>query len=106
MLVKNSNFLFFLVFCLFLSNLSQAIEPDVFVQSTVNRASSVLSNDISIEKKISENLVNFKEIELEYFVIADEKNLKPIKHKQAEKCRAFIAAYISGVRLIDNVKLY
>ena len=59
-----------------------------------------------IEQKISDNLANFKEIELEYFVIADEKNLKPIKHKQAEKYRAFIAAYVSGVRLIDNVKLY
>ena len=59
-----------------------------------------------IEQKISDNLSNFKEIELEYFVIADEKNLKPIKHKQAEKCRVFIAAYVSGVRLIDNVKLY
>ena len=59
-----------------------------------------------IEQKISDNLANFKEIELEYFVIADEKNLKPIKHKQAEKCRAFIAACVSGVRLIDNVKLY
>ena len=59
-----------------------------------------------IEQKISDNLANFKEIELEYFVIADEKNLKPIKHKQTEKCRAFIAACVSGVRLIDNVKLY
>ena len=59
-----------------------------------------------IQQKISDNLSNFKEIELEYFVVADEKNLKPIKHKQAEKCRAFIAAYVSGVRLIDNVKLY
>ena len=29
-------------------------KPDVFVQSTVNRASSVLSNDISLKKKISE----------------------------------------------------
>ena len=59
-----------------------------------------------IEQKISDNLSNFKEIELEYFVIADEKNLKPIKHKQAKRYRAFIAAYVSGVRLIDNVKLY
>jgi len=59
-----------------------------------------------IKQKISNNLSNFKEIELEYFVIADEKNLKPIKHKQVEKCRAFIAAYVAGVRLIDNVKLY
>ena len=59
-----------------------------------------------IEQKISDNLANFKEIELEYFVISDEKNLKPIKLKQTEKCRAFIAACVSGVRLIDNVKLY
>ena len=59
-----------------------------------------------IKQKISNNLSNFKEIELEYFVIADEKNLKPIKHKQVENCRAFIAAYVAGVRLIDNVKLY
>ena len=59
-----------------------------------------------IEKKISDNLSNFKEIKLEYFVIADEQNLRPIKYKQTEKYRAFIAAYVSGVRLIDNVKLY
>ena len=31
---------------------TQAIEPDVFVQSTVNRASNVLSENISKEKKI------------------------------------------------------
>ena len=54
MLVKNSNFLLFLVFCLFLTNLSQAIEPDVFVQSTVNRASQTLSKDISKEEKMLE----------------------------------------------------
>jgi pantoate--beta-alanine ligase len=59
-----------------------------------------------IEKKISDNLSNFKEIKLEYFVIADEQNLKPIKYKQTKKYRAFIAAYVSGIRLIDNVKLY
>ena len=59
-----------------------------------------------IKQKISENLSNFKEIKLEYFVIADEQNLRPIKYKQTEKYRAFIAAYVSGVRLIDNVKLY
>ena len=54
MLVKNSNFLLYLVFCLFLTNLSQAIEPDVFVQSTVNRASQTLSKDISKKEKMLE----------------------------------------------------
>ena len=33
---------------------SVSIEPDIFVQSTVNRASSLLSNDISKEEKIEE----------------------------------------------------
>ena len=65
----------------------------------------VLSTD-EIEQKVFESLSNFKEIKLEYFVIADEKNLKPIKYKKTAKYRAFIAAYVSGVRLIDNIKLY
>ena len=54
MISKNSNFLFFLIFFFCLSNLSQAIEPDVFVQSTVNRASQTLSKDISREEKMLE----------------------------------------------------
>ena len=31
----------------------QAIEPDIFVQSTVNRASQILSENISKEEKMS-----------------------------------------------------
>ena len=40
---------------------SYSIEPDVFVQSTVNRASSILSKDISKEKKIDELKIIAKE---------------------------------------------
>ena len=80
------------------TNLFKALN---FAKEKIN----VLSTN-EIEQKISENLSNFKEIKLEYFVIADEQNLKPIKFKQTEKYRAFIAAYVSGIRLIDNVKLY
>ena len=54
MFSKISNFLFLLVFCLSLSNFSQAIEPDIFVQSTVNRASQTLSKDISKKEKMLE----------------------------------------------------
>ena len=46
------------IFILLLSLLgftkSYSIQPDVFVQSTVNKASSVLSSEMSKEKKISE----------------------------------------------------
>ena len=65
----------------------------------------VISID-EIEQKIWYNLSNFKQIKLEYFVIADEQNLKPIKTIKSSKNRAFIAAYVSDVRLIDNIKLY
>ncbi len=54
MISKNSNFLFFFIFFFCVSNLSQAIEPDIFVQSTVNRASQTLSKDISREEKMFE----------------------------------------------------
>ena len=35
-----------------LSKHSYSIEPNIFVQSTVNRASTILSNDITKEEKI------------------------------------------------------
>ncbi len=54
MISKNSNFLYFFIFCLLFSNFSKAIEPDVFVQSTVNRASEILSKEISKKEKMIE----------------------------------------------------
>jgi len=47
--------IFFLIFVsnLILNN-AQSIEPDIFVQSTVNRASTILSKEISKEEKINE----------------------------------------------------
>ena len=43
---------------------------------------------------------------LEYFEISNQFTLEPINKKQDRKnCRAFIAAYIGEVRLIDNIAL-
>ena len=54
-----------LLISLFLLNLltinSHSVEPDVFVQSTVNRASEILSKDISKEEKINQLKVIAKE---------------------------------------------
>ncbi|WP_298238729.1 pantoate--beta-alanine ligase [uncultured Algibacter sp.] len=45
-------------------------------------------------------------LELEYFIIADAKTLKPIKRKSKKKAyRAFIAVYADDIRLIDNIAL-
>ena len=50
--IKKIFFIFFLSF--FISENSYSIEPDVFVQSTVNRASTILSKNISKSEKINE----------------------------------------------------
>jgi len=45
-------------------------------------------------------------LELEYFIIADVKTLKPTKRKSNQKSyRAFIAVYADDIRLIDNIAL-
>lgn len=45
-------------------------------------------------------------LELEYFIIADEVTLKPVKRKSKSKnYRAFVAVYADDIRLIDNIAL-
>ena len=45
-------------------------------------------------------------LELEYFIIANSKTLKPLIRKTKKtKYRAFIAAYAGEIRLIDNIAL-
>jgi len=52
------------------------------------------------------DFLNKKGFEVEYFVIADERSMKPIKSWKESACpRAFVAANLSGVRLIDNLSL-
>ena len=53
--------IFIILILLNLTNSSYSIEPDVFVQSTVNRASQILSKNITKEEKINELKVIAKE---------------------------------------------
>ena len=50
--MRLKNFIFISLFYLLSLNNLHSIEADVFVQSTVNRASQILSEDITKEKKI------------------------------------------------------
>ena len=66
MKIKKYLFIFLIYFLSF--GTAQSIEPDVFVQSTVNRASKALSENISrsekiiILKKIAKDTVDIKGI--------------------------------------------
>ena len=59
MKIKNLTLIFFIYF--FSSTIVNAIEADVFVQSTVNRASTALSKEISKKAKIDELKIIAKE---------------------------------------------
>tara|TARA_B110001450_G_scaffold3747_1_gene3846 strand:- start:533 stop:1123 length:591 start_codon:yes stop_codon:yes gene_type:complete len=50
--MKFKNILLILIFLLSTINYSHSIEPDIFVQSTVNRASQVLSANMTKDEKI------------------------------------------------------
>ena len=81
-----SYFYIIFIYTLFFGNL-HSIEPDVFVQSTVNRASKILSEDISKQKKIDELKVIAKEtVDIEgigfYTLGAARKNLDDSQKKQ------------------------
>ena len=57
-----------------------------------------------IEESVKLTFQQEKTIELEYFEIAETLNLQPVNSKK-QIARAFIAAHIEGIRLIDNIAL-
>ncbi len=60
-----------------------------------------------INDLIQKEFLNHSLLTLEYFTIADEKTLESIDKKDESKSpRAFIAAFLNSVRLIDNLALY
>ena len=54
MIIKKVKYLFIFIFVLNFITKSHSLEPNIFVQSTVNRASQILSDNISRESKIEE----------------------------------------------------
>ena len=59
--MKLKHFFFLTLFFTFTSTFSYATQADIFVQSTVNRASSLLSENISREEKINQLQIIAKE---------------------------------------------
>jgi pantoate--beta-alanine ligase len=64
------------------------------------------TDSIEILTQYVENVfLDHPEFNLEYFEIADEATLLRIINKDNKKYRAFIAVFISNIRLIDNISL-
>ena len=82
-------FISFIIFSLSNISISNSIEPDVFVQSTVNRASKVLSDNLSKDQKIealksiAEETVDIKGIGM-YTLGAYRKTLNEDQKEQYE----------------------
>lgn len=59
-----------------------------------------------IEHRVREIFSSHTDFQLEYFLIAEEKTLLPAtEFVPALSYRAFLVAYLEGVRLIDNMKI-
>lgn len=83
-------------------------EKAPFIQSCLQLAHTLFGTKsvAEIAQAIQEAFAAEPEFELEYFQIADAENLKPVRQKQKDRqYRAFVAASLGGVRLIDNIAL-
>lgn len=59
----------------------------------------------AVEAEIKRRFEEKPEFDLEYFTVADERTLKPLNKGDLNHARIFTAAHLSGVRLIDNLKV-
>jgi len=83
-------------------------EAAPFIYKTLKKAKKKFKNKSTkkVLKWIKKKFKKHPLLKLEYFVIADEKTLQPIKNKEKGKnYRGFIAVFAGEIRLIDNIKL-
>jgi len=83
-------------------------ETAPFIFKTLKKAKEQFGtkNALEVINWVENEFKNQPLLELEYFEIADEETLLPIKNKdQKQKYRAFIAVFADKIRLIDNISL-
>ncbi|MCF7559750.1 pantoate--beta-alanine ligase [Sabulilitoribacter multivorans] len=79
-----------------------------FIYKTLKTAKTLFGTKSAskVSEWVEKQFNNHDLLELEYFIIADTKTLKPMKRKSNKKSyRAFIAVYADDIRLIDNIAL-
>ena len=83
-------------------------EKASFIFKFLNETKVLFQNKSAQEISILANKTfkNNPLFELEYFEICDEEKLLPcLRKNKLKKYRAFIAIYVEGIRLIDNISL-
>lgn len=87
---------------------SQLKDAELIFNALTRARSMFATHSIEyIENEVRKMFEAYPLFELEYFSIVKEKDLIPTKTKASkEKYRAFIAAFLGDVRLIDNMALY
>lgn len=83
-------------------------EEAAFIYNTLQEVSEKFDSAsiAELNEFVSERFLTNPHLKLEYFEIADQETLKTAEKKNsAAKYRAFIAAFIGEVRLIDNMPL-
>ena len=108
--IKKIIFVIFL--CVLTLNNSYSIEADIFVQSTVNRASKVLSEDISKEEKINKLKIIAKEtVDIKgigfYTLGSIRKNLSEKQKEKYEKLfeKYFLKSFSSRLSEYTNPEI-
>ena len=87
---------------------SEGRQQAAFIYKVLQEAKARFASSSIAEVKafVEQQFAQAPAFELEYFLIVDENTLQEATQKQANKAyRAFVAAYIEGVRLIDNLSL-
>lgn len=82
-------------------------EKAALIYKTLQEASQKFENESpeAILNYVQDTFKAHPGFELEYFEIAGEEDLLPINIKENKKYRAFIAVFLSNIRLIDNISL-
>jgi pantoate--beta-alanine ligase len=78
------------------------------IYQTLVKAKNLFGTKSASEVKdfVREAFSEYPDFELEYVEIADAYSLEPVMRKENDKkYRVFVAAYLGGVRLIDNIAL-
>jgi pantoate--beta-alanine ligase len=83
-------------------------EKSALIYKTLTAAKTLFGTESAklVSDFVIDAFAQIPDFELEYFEIADETTLLPVKHKKdAAKSRAFIAVFVNKIRLIDTISL-